>query len=210
MPYPKDIQKLIKAHELLMAQYGEEQIKLYQLQDESRKAENSDMEALKEAAIAGDPDPGTQATQDTARAVEYQTIRTRAKVKQVREATALVNAALMQNRLVIIELACAKLEKGVSEWNRALVKIQVDFAEAYEAKRESINGIRTVFELDLTRPEISFGLDGILRQGEGFQLPRADDKSLQLVKHLRKTYAAKDKPEESPAELLEVAEEPAK
>lgn len=210
MPYPKDIQKLIKAHELLMAQYEEERTKLYQLEDENRNAEHNDMEALKEAAIAGEPDPGIQATTDTARAVEYQTIRTRAKVKQVREATASVNAALMRNRLVIIELACEMLENGATEWDRALVKLHIDFAEAYEKRRESINGMRTVFELNLTRPEISFGLDNIHRAGGGFKVPESDKSSAWLVKTLREIYAEGGKHLEAQAELAEVAEEIAK
>jgi hypothetical protein len=87
------------------------------------------------------------------------------------------------------------------------VQIQVDFAEAYEAKRESINGMKSVLELNLTTPEMSFSLNGISLQSEGFQLPKADKASLLLVQHMRNTYAKKTKPEESPAEIAEVAEE---
>jgi hypothetical protein len=206
MPYPKQIQKLIKDHASLMAKYVEEETKLYQLQDKSKQAEYSDIEALREAAIAGEPDPGDQATQDSSRAVQYQTIRTRAAVKAVREATYLVDTALIENRLVVIELACKMLEKGASKWDQALVQIQVDFAEAYEAKRESMNGMKSVLELNLTTPEMSFSLNGISLQGESFQLPNADKASFSLVQHIRKTYANKAKAEESPAEIAEVPE----
>jgi hypothetical protein len=208
MPYPKQIQKLIKDHSSLMAKYVEEETKLYKLQDKNKEAEYNDIEALREAAIAGEPDPGDQATTDSARAVEYQAIRTRAAVKAVRDATSLVDTALIENRLVVIELACKMLEKGASKWDQALVKIQVDFAEAYEAKRESMNGMKSVLELNLTTPEMSFSLNGISLQSEGFQLPKADKASLLLVQHMRNTYAKKAKPEESTAEIAEVAEVP--
>jgi hypothetical protein len=208
MEYPKDIQKLIKAHRLLMVQYQVEKKKLDELKAESQNAEYNDIEALRQAAIAGEPDPGMDASQKATRAVEYQNIRTKAAVQAVRSATSLVNAALMQNRLVIIELACEMLQKGATEWDQALVKLQVDFAEAYEKKRESINGMRTVFQLDLTKPEISFGLDNIHRAAEGFRVPESDKSSVWLVKTLREIYAEGGKHLEAQAELLE--EEPAK
>lgn len=201
MNYPKQIKQLIKAYEAQLAEFRQENSKLEELRSKHSEAEYNDMAALKIAAIAGEPDPGIQATQDTARAVEYQAIRTKAKVTEVNESSAQVNTAIRQNRLVVIELACEKLEQGSIEWNTALVKLQVDFAEAYEARHESINGMRTLIELNLTTPEISFGVDGMYRQGEGFKVPDSDSASTGLVTTLRGIYSRMGKLGEAPAEL---------
>ena len=78
MKFPKPVQKQIKLVEGLTAAWAEEDAEYAVRQHALSEAKSRDAEALRVAAIAGEKDPGTKATDEAARSLLYQEERARA------------------------------------------------------------------------------------------------------------------------------------
>ena len=96
MKFPKPVQKQIKVVEGLTAAWAEEDAEYAVRQHALSEAKSRDAEALKVAAIAGEKDPGTKATDEAARPLLYQEERVRA----VRDSEARRNEGLAPLRWV--------------------------------------------------------------------------------------------------------------
>jgi hypothetical protein len=183
--YPKELKKVIQAMDSAVSLWAEEDTEYAVRQQAVMDAERVDAQALKRAALAGEPDPGTEATTQAQRALLYQEQRLRASIAEVNRATAEVWQALKEHRVEVIAEACVKAEAGVESWREDVASLYEQAREMQEKRRVALAGLRFVSQITDTRLSYdpSFPVDG------DFRLPNTNEKRvLDIATLLRKVY----------------------
>ena len=183
--YPKEVQKTIKAMDSAVSLWAEEDTEYAARQQAVTDAEREDALALKKAALAGEPDPGTESTAQAQRALLYQEQRLKASIAEVNRATSEVWQALKEHRSEVIAEACAKAEAGVEAWREDVASLHGQAREMQEKRRVALAGLRFVSQITDTRLSYdpSFPVDG------DFRLPNTTEKRvLDIATLLRKVY----------------------
>ncbi|MDA9918018.1 hypothetical protein N9D44_01765 [Pontimonas sp.] len=185
LKYPREVKKAIKAMDLAVSLWAEEDTEYAVRQQAVTDAERADAKALKEAALAGEPDPGTDAIAQAQRALLYQEQRLKASIAEVNRATSDVWQALKEHRSEVIAEACAKAEAGVEVWREDVASLYGQAREIQEKRRVALAGLRFVSQITDTRLSYdpSFPVDG------DFRLPNTNEKRvLDIATLLRKVY----------------------
>ena len=156
LDYPKATKALIKTMDIKLGDYAEADTQLAELEDNITIAKYQDAIALKTAAIAGDPDPGTASTEAATRAVLYQTEVVRHAHKEATKAGAAVMRSLEENRLEIIELALDKAEAGVLTWQQSVAQLQHTYSVQESDRQDSLDALKMVSHLKLTQDKVQF------------------------------------------------------
>ncbi len=139
-----------------MSAWAEADTVLAELQDNIAQAKHEDAVALKAAAIAGEPDPGTANSDAAARAVLYQEqVAVHARGELTKAGTA-VRQSLEENKLTIIEQSTDKAELGALAWQDGMLKLQADYYRLVEERAQSQDGMKMVSKLGLTSPLVTF------------------------------------------------------
>ena len=156
LDYPKATKALIKIMNQKMSVFAEADTELAELQDNIAQATHADAVALKAAAIAGEPDPGTANSDAAARAVLYQEQVAVHARSEVTKAGAAVRQSIEAHKLTIIEQATDKAELGALAWQDKMIILQADYARAVEERAQSQDGLKMVSKLGLTAPLVQF------------------------------------------------------
>jgi hypothetical protein len=156
LDYPKATKALIKIMKQKMDVFAEADTELAELQDNITQAQHNDAVALKAAAIAGEPDPGTASSDAAARAVLYQEqVATHARSEVIR-AGAAVRKSIEENKLTIVEQSVDKAELGALAWQDGMLKLQADYYRLVEERAQSQDGMKMVSKMTLTTPLVQF------------------------------------------------------
>ncbi len=156
LDYPKATKALIKIMRQKMDVFAEADTHLAELQDNIAQATHADAVALKAAAIAGEPDPGTASSDAAARAVLYQEqVAAHARSEVIRAGTA-VRKSVEENKLTIIEQSVDKAELGALAWQDGMLKLQADYYRLVEERAQSQDGMKMVSRMGLTSPLVAF------------------------------------------------------
>jgi hypothetical protein len=156
LDYPKATKALIKIMNQKMDVFAEADTQLAELQDNITQATHADAVALKAAAIAGEPDPGTASSDAAARAVLYQEqVAAHARSEVIRAGTA-VRKSVEENKLTIIEQSADKAELGALAWQDGMLKLQADYYRLVEERAQSQDGMKMIARLGLTDPLVHF------------------------------------------------------
>jgi hypothetical protein len=156
LDYPKATKALIKIMNQKMDVFAEADTHLAELQDNITQATHADAVALKAAAIAGEPDPGTASSDAAARAVLYQEqVAAHARSEVIRAGTA-VRKSVEENKLTIIEQSVDKAELGALAWQDGMLKLQADYYRLVEERAQSQDGMKMVSRMGLTSPLVAF------------------------------------------------------
>ena len=156
LDYPKATKALIKIMNQKMDVFAEADTHLAELQDNITQATHADAVALKAAAIAGEPDPGTASSDAAARAVLYQEqVAAHARSEVIRAGTA-VRKSVEENKLTIIEQSVDKAELGALAWQDGMLKLQADYYRMVEERAQSQDGMKMVSRMGLTSPLVAF------------------------------------------------------
>lgn len=191
--YPKEVKKTIKAMETAVGLWAEEDTEYAVRQQAVADAERQDGLALKKAALAGEPDPGTEATAQAQRALLYQEQRLKASIAEVNRTTADVWSVLREHRNEVIAEACANAEAGVEAWREDIASIYGQARDIQEKRRVALAGLRFVSQLTDSRLSYdpSFPVDG------DFRLPNTNEKRvLDIATLLRKVYQEEPDPKD--------------
>jgi hypothetical protein len=156
LDYPKATKALIKIMRQKMDIFAEADTELAELQDNITQAQHNDAVALKAAAIAGEPDPGTASSDAAARAVLYQEqVAAHARSEVIRAGVA-VRKSIEEHKLVIVGQSLEKAETGVDAWQHEILTLQADYARAVENRRKALDGMRMIAKMGLTRALVNF------------------------------------------------------
>lgn len=188
MKFPKAIQKQTKVVDELIDIWSREDTEYAHRQEIFDQARNKDAAALREAAIAGQADPGIQSTLDAERALAYQAERVKAIARAVSKESSALLELFKEHRLELISEACRIAEITVEDFRSETTKLSTRAKEIERARNEGLAPLRWVSSLtdgDLSY-EPNFPLEG------GFQVPRSSElKALGIVALLRKLYLEK-------------------
>ena len=190
MKFPKAIQKQIKIVEDLTAVWSEEDTEYAHRQEKLRHARRLDAEALKKAAIAGEPDPGTEATSEAERALLYQEQRVKATAQAVSRESSVLTEMFKANRLELFKEACETAERTVQEFRSEIASL-TSRAREIEANRN--NGLAPLrWVSSLTDGDLSY--DPHFPIQGSFQFPNtAEQKAVGIVALLKKIYLDRDR-----------------
>lgn len=191
LKYPREVKKAIKAMDLAVSLWAEEDTEYAVRQQAVTDAERADAKALKEAALAGEPDPGTDAIAQANRALLYQEQRLKAGIAVVNRVTAEVLRLLKEHRSEVIAEACAVAEAGVEVWREDVASLYGHAREIQEKRRVALAGLRFVSQITDTRLSYdpSFPVDG------DFRLPNTNEKRvLDIARLLRRLYEENSDP----------------
>jgi len=170
-----------------MSDWAEADTQLAELEDNITNAKYQDAIALKTAAIAGDPDPGTASTEAANRAVLYQTEVVRHAHREATKAGAVVMRSLEENRLEILELALNKAEAGILAWQQSVVQLQHTYSVEESNRQSALDGLKMMSKLRLTNEKIQF--DSVFPVAGILQVPKTrEDQVLGITVLLRKMF----------------------
>jgi hypothetical protein len=193
LDYPKATQALIKTMNIKMGDWAEADTQLAELEDAITIAKYQDALALKTAAIAGDPDPGTASTEAANRAVLYQTEVVKHAHREATKAGTAVRQSLTENQQVILEMALDKAAAGVLAWQQSIVQLQHTYGVELSSRQDSLDGLKMVSDLRLTDGTVQFSSN--FPVGGVLQVPQTrEDNILGLIALLRRMHLA-DTPE---------------
>lgn len=192
MKFPKPIQKQMKLVDGLTAAWAEEDAEYAAREHLLSQAKKADAEALKAAAIAGEPDPGVKSSDDAARAVVYQEERVRAAARAVSKESRVLAGMFREHRLELMEEACVTAERTVETFQEEMSQVRKLAGEIEARRHDGLAPLRWV--ASLTDSNLSydpnFPIEG------SFQLPRtSEQKVLGIVALLRKFFL--DRPVEA-------------
>jgi hypothetical protein len=188
MKFPKPIQKQIKLVEGVTAEWAEEDTEYAVRQHGLSEAKSRDAEALRAAAIAGEKDPGTKATDEAARALLYQEERVRAAARTVSKESQALTLLFREHSFELIEEACATAERTVETFQEEMSQVRKMVRDSETKRHEGLAPLRWVASLTDSNLSYdpSFPIEG------SFQLPRtAEQKVLGIVAWLRRLYSDK-------------------
>lgn len=154
--YPKAVQSLIDQLKIAELEFAEQDTTLAGLKDDLLAAKQADMMALKAAAIASEPDPGTVETQAVERSILYQYEKTLHARSMAQKAGSLVAQALKDHRVAVLDECIREAKEGITQWQQAIMKIQTDYMSAADLRNKSLEGIRMVSNIGLTRDLVQF------------------------------------------------------
>jgi hypothetical protein len=187
LDYPKATKARIKIMNEKMSVYAEADTRFAELEDNITNAKYQDALALKTAAIAGDPDPGTASTEAATRAVLYQTEVAKHAHREATKAGAAVKQSIEENKLEIIELALDKAEAGILAWQQSVAQLQHTYSVEESNRQDSLDGLKMVSLLKLTQDKVQF--DNNFAVGGVLQVPRTREENvLGTTALLRKMY----------------------
>jgi hypothetical protein len=185
---------------------------LAELEDNVTDAKHKDAMALQAAAIANEPDPGTENTEAAERAILYQVERVRHSRSNAQKAGSLVSKALHTNRIAIIDEAVKNAEVGIEIWQKEVSLIQSNYELMVKARHESLEGLRMLSNLGMTTDLVQFD-PGFPVSGNLVVPQVREDRILGLLTLLTKMFhpADTEKPEALHAKLgtAEALSEPA-
>ena len=185
MKFPKPIQKQIKVVEVLTATWAEEDAEYAARQHALSLAKTADAEALRAAAIAGEPDPGTKASDEAARALVYQEERVKAAARAVSRESQALSSLFREHRFELMEEACVTAERTVEMFQKDIAQARRLVRESEARRHEGLAPLRWV--ASLTDSNLSY--DPSFPVEGGFQLPRtSEQKVLGIVALLRKFF----------------------
>jgi hypothetical protein len=187
LDYPKATKALIKIMNEKMSVYAEADTRFAELGDNITNAKFQDALALKTAAIAGEPDPGTVSTEAATRALLYQTEVVNHAHREATKAGAAVTRSIEENKQLILELALDKAEAGVLAWQQSIVQLQHTYSVEESNRQSALDGLKMVSRLKLTQDKVQFDnnfpVAGIL------QVPKTrEDQVLGITVLLRKMF----------------------
>ena len=185
MKFPKPIQKQIKVVEGLTATWAEEDAEYAVRQHALSLAKTVDAEALKVAAIAGEPDPGTKASDEAARALVYQEERVKAAGRAVSKESQVLMALFREHRVELFAEACEVAEHTVETFRDDVAGVSERVREVEKARDKGLAPLRWV--ASLTDGKLSY--DPSFPIQGSFQLPKTgEQKALAIIALLRKFY----------------------
>lgn len=188
MKFPKPIQEQIKLVEGFTAAWAEEDAEYAVRQHNLSEAKSRDAEALRAAAIAGEPDPGTSATDEAARALVYQEERVRAAARAVSRESQALTSLFGEHRFELMEEACVTAERTVESFQEEMSQVRKMVLESETRRHEGLAPLRWVSSLTDSNLSYdpSFPIEG------SFQLPRtSEQKVLGIVALLRNFFVVK-------------------
>jgi hypothetical protein len=187
LDYPKATKALIKIMDQKMSEYAEADTELAALEDNINDAKYQDALALKTAAIAGEPDPGTASTEAATRKVLYQIQVVVNARNETNKAAKAVRQSLDENRLEILELALDKAEAGILAWQQSVAQLQQTYSVQESNRQDSLDGLKMVSHLKLTQDKVQFANN--FPVGGNLQLPQTrEDTVLGVTALLRKMF----------------------
>jgi hypothetical protein len=187
LDYPKATKALIKIMNEKMSVYAEADTQFAELEDNITNAKYQDALALKAAAIAGEPDPGTASTEAATRAVLYQTEVVRHAHREATKAGAAVTQSIEENKLEILELALNKAEAGILAWQQSVVQLQHTYSVEESNRQSALDGLKMMSKLRLTNEKIQF--DSVFPVAGILQVPKTrEDQVLGITVLLRKMF----------------------
>jgi hypothetical protein len=185
MKFPKPIQKQIKVVEGLTATWAEEDAEHAVRQHTLSLAKTADAEALKAAAIAGEPDPGMKATEVAARALVYQEERVKATARAVSKESQVLSSLFREHRFELIEEACVTAERTVETFRDDIAGVSERVREVEKARDKGLAPLRWV--ASLTDGKLSY--DPSFPMQGSFQLPKTgEQKASAIIALLRRYY----------------------
>ena len=212
LKYSKKTQALIDDMTAKRLDWAQEDTKLAELEDNVTDAKHKDAMALQAAAIANEPDPGTENTEAAERAILYQVERVRHSRSNAQKAGSLVSKALHTNRIAIIDEAVKNAEVGIEIWQKEVSLIQSNYELLVKARHESLEGLRMLSNLGMTTDLVQFD-PGFPVSGNLVVPQVREDRILGLLTLLTKMFhpADTEKPEALHAKLgtAEALSEPA-
>ena len=192
MKFPKPVQKQIKLVEGLTAAWAEEDAEYAVRQHALSEAKSRDAEALRVAAIAGEKDPGTKATDEAARALLYQEERVKAAARTVSKESQTLSALFREHRFELMEEACVTAERTVETFREEMSQVGKMVRDSEARRNEGLAPLRWVASLT----DSSLSYDPSFPVEGSFQLPRtSEQKVLGIVALLRKFFV--DRAEEA-------------
>jgi hypothetical protein len=187
LDYPKATKALIKIMDQKMSVYAEADTELAALEDNIDNAKYQDALALKTAAIAGEPDPGTASTEAATRKVLYQIQVVVNARNETNKAAKAVRQSLTDNRELILELALDKAEAGIRSWQESMVQLRHTYGVEESNRQESLDGLKMVSDLRLTDGTVQFSSN--FPVGGNLQVPQTrEDTVLGITALLRKMF----------------------
>ena len=156
LKYSKKTQALIDDMTAKRLDWAQEDTKLAELEDNVTDAKHKDAMALQAAAIANEPDPGTENTEAAERAILYQVERVRHARSKAQKAGTLVSKALHTDRIAIIDEAVKNAEVGIEIWQKEVSLIQSNYELLIKARHESLEGLRMLSNLGMTKDLVQF------------------------------------------------------
>ena len=212
LKYSKKTQALIDDMTAKRLDWAQEDTKLAELEDNVTDAKHKDAMALQAAAIANEPDPGTENTEAAERAILYQVERVRHSRSNAQKAGSLVSKALHTNRIAIIDEAVKNAEVGIEIWQKEVSLIQSNYELLIKARHESLEGLRMLSNLGMTTDLVQFD-PGFPVSGNLVVPQVREDRVLGLLDQINKLFHPADpvKPEALHAKLgtAEAQSEPA-
>jgi hypothetical protein len=185
MKFPKPIQTQMKLVEGLTAIWAEEDAEYAAREHALAKAKTADANALKAAAIAGEPDPGTKDTEVAARALVYQEERVRAAGRAVSKESQVLMTMFREHRLELFAEACEVAERTVETFRRDIADVAQRVSQIEKARDQGFAPLRWV--ASLTDGSLSY--DPSFPIQGSFQLPKtAEQKALGIIALLRRFY----------------------
>jgi hypothetical protein len=149
------------------------------------EAKSHDAEALRVAAIAGEKDPGTKATDEAARSLLYQEERVKATGRAVSKASQVLMALFREHRLELFAEACEVAEHTVETFRNDIAGVSERIREVEKARDKGLAPLRWV--ASLTDGKLSY--DPSFPMQGSFQLPKTgEQKALAIVALLRRFY----------------------
>ena len=189
MKFPKEVQKQVKKVEEATKAWAEEDGLYADCELKLLEAKKADALALKEAALAGAPDPGFEATKSAQRALVYQEERLKAAARIVSKESLILTVLFREHRLKIFNEACVMAEATVEEFRRDVSEAYAFGRRAEQKRHEGLAPLRWVSSLTdgAVQYDPNFPMSG------DFRLPNtAEVKVSAIVALLRKMYLYKD------------------
>lgn len=210
MAYPETLQKAIDQMNVVHAEWAKQDSALAELEDDLLTAKQTDLLALREAAIANEPDPGKNNTETAERAIEYQYEKTKYARGEAQKAGQLVIKLIKENRIEVIDLSIAAASAGVEKFKQDVSLIQTNYEASVKARHEALAGLTMVGRMGITQDLIQF--EPHFPIGGHLVVPNPrEDRVLGLLEVLEKLFHPADP--EKPASLhakLKTPEAPSK
>lgn len=189
MKFPKEVQKQVKKVEGVTKAWAEEDAVCADCELNLRKAKQADALALKDAALAGEPDPSYEATVVAERALLYQEERLKSAARLVSKESGALRQMFHQHRIDLFGTACEMADAAVEEFQADVAEIEALMKKAVQKRHDGLAALRWVSSLTdgAVQYDPNFPMSG------DFRLPNtAEVKVSGIVALLRKMYIDKD------------------
>ena len=144
MPFPKNVQKQVDVVRKATSAWAEEDTVYVERQHALSQAQVADASALRDAALAGEEDPGTGQSDAAERAVAYQAERVKAAVRVVNRENSALSNLLVEHRLELMETACEMAEAGIQRFESDVADIKALGREAEHRRNKALAPLRWV------------------------------------------------------------------